>query len=168
MTTAWQTQHRRTAATREVLTRLERSRDGELPWEEVPAAVEAFGQPSALLRALQQTWFTRLTAALDLAMEQAGGPDPVETVQIAWYDLAWRYPGLRRVLDRHQDHAAVAPGQTQEHRMLAVFAGLASLDDPAVVAAARGRRLVTAHQAARPSGGWFAHLLGLRPARSVA
>lgn len=167
MTIAWQTQNRRSSTLREVLTRLERARDGVLPWDGVPAAAVAFGDPSELLRTLQQVWFTRLTAALDLATE-TGGSDPVESVQLAWYDLAWRYPGLRRVLDHYQDHAAVAPGRTQEHRMLAAFAGLATLDEPAAIAAARGRRLVTAHQASRPSGGWFASLLGLRPTGSAA
>lgn len=151
MTTAWKTQHRRSAAIREVLTRVERSRDGELPWEAVPAAVAVFEEPGGLLRALQHTWCTRLAAALDLAAD-TGGTDPAESAQFAWYDLAWRYPGLRRVLDRHAAHPEVIPGRTQEHRMLAVFGGRARLDEPATVAAARGRRLV----------------LGLRPAESVA
>lgn len=152
---------------REILTRLERTRDGELPWDDVPGARGVFETPGELLRALQLTWFTRLHAALDTAMD-SGGPDPVETVQLAWYDLAWRYPGLRRVLDRYQDHPAVAPGRTQEHRTLAVFAGLAGLGEPAAVAAARGRRLVNEHQSNRPSRGWAATLLGLRPAGSAA
>jgi hypothetical protein len=165
MTTTWQTQNRRSAAIRETLTRLERTRDGELPWEQ--AARDVFGTPSELLRALQQVWFTRLTAALDQAMED-GGTDPIESVQMAWYELAWRFPGLRRVLDRHRDHAAVSPGRAQEQRMLAISAGLARLDEPAVVAAARGRRLVTAHQEPRPPRGWFANLVGLRPAGSAA
>ena len=135
---------------REVLTRLERTRDGRLPWQEVPGAVEVFGEPGALLRALQLTWFTRLTAALDLAME-AGDSDPVEEVQMAWYDLAWRTPGLRRVLDAHQQDPAVAPGRVQEYRALAVSAGLATLDEPSAIAAARGRQLVTVGQAATPA-----------------
>ena len=135
---------------REVLTRLERTRDGRLPWQEVSGAVEVFGEPGALLRALQLTWFTRLTAALDLAME-AGDSDPVEEVQMAWYDLAWRTPGLRRVLDAHQQDPAVAPGRVQEHRALAVSAGLAKLDEPAAIAAARGRQIVTVGQAAAPA-----------------
>jgi hypothetical protein len=167
MTTAWKTQHRRSDAIHQVLTRLERTRDGELPWENVPAARGGFDTPGELLRALQLTWLTRLTAAVDQAME-AGGTDPVESVQMAWYDLAWRYPGLRRVLDRYEDHPAVVPGRTQEHRMLAVFAGMARLDEPAEIAAARGRRLVGAHRSARPERGWVATLLGLRPVPSVA
>jgi len=167
MTTTWQTQNRRSAAIRETLERLERSRDGELPWEQVPAARDVFGTQSELLRALQQIWFTRLTAALDQAMEY-GGTDPLETAQMAWYELAWRFAGLRRVLDRHRDHAAVSPGRTQEHRMLAISAGLARFDEPAVVAAARGRQLVSAHRAESRSTGWFGLLRGLRSARSVA
>jgi hypothetical protein len=167
MTTGWKTQHRRSAVIRDVLTRLERRRDGELPWEDVPAARGVFATPGELLRALQLSWLTRLGAALDQARE-SGGPDPVESVQMAWYDLAWRQPGLRRVLDRYADHPAVAPGRTQEHRMLAVFAGLARLDEPAAVAAARGRQLVSAHRSTPPERGWVAALLGLRPARSVA
>jgi len=150
MTTAWKTQHRRSTVIREVLTRLERTRDGRLPWQEVSGAVEVFGEPSALLRALQLTWFTRLTAALDLAME-AGASDPIEEVQMAWYDLAWRTPGLRRVLDAHQHDPAVAPGRSQEHRALAVSAGLATLDEPTALAAARGRQLVSIGPAATPA-----------------
>ncbi|HEU0285721.1 MAG TPA: hypothetical protein VFR22_01680 [Nocardioidaceae bacterium] len=150
MTTAWTTQHRRSTVIREVLTRLERTRDGRLPWQEVPGTVEVFGEPGALLRALQLTWFTRLTAALDLAME-AGDSDLVEEVQMAWYDLAWRTPGLRRVLDAHQQDPAVAPGRVQEHRALAVSAGLATLDEPAAIAAACGRQLVSGGQAAAPA-----------------
>ena len=167
MTTAWKTQHRRSAVIRDVLVRLERTRDGRLPWDETSGAAEVFGEPGGLLRALQLAWFTRLTAALDLAMER-GDPDPVESVQMAWYDLAWRYPGLRRLLDDHQHDGAVAPGRLQEHRVLAVSAGLATLDEPPAVAAARGRLLVSAHRSALTSRGWLAALLGLRPTGSAA
>lgn len=148
---------------REVLTRLERTRDGRLPWQEAPGAVEVFGEPGALLRALQLTWFTRLTAALDLAME-AGASDPVEEVQMAWYDLAWRTPGLRRVLDAHQQDPAVAPGRIQEHRALAVSAGLATLDEPTAIAAARGRQLVSIGQAAAlaPASAWGTSVPAMR------
>ena len=167
MTTAWKIQHRRSTAIREVLTRLEHTRDGRLPWPEVPSAVEVFGEPSALLRALQLSWFTRLTAALDLVMEDAN-PNPVEAAQMAWYDLAWRSPGLRRVLDAHQHDPGVAPGRLQEHRVLAVSAGLATLDEPPAIAAAHGRELVTAHRRQPARYGWLAAVLGLRPAGSAA
>lgn len=55
------------------------------------------------------------------------------------------------MLDAHQHDPAVAPGRIQEHRALAVSAGLARLDEPAAIAAARGRQLVGVGQAASES-----------------
>ncbi len=98
---------------------------------------------AAQLRGLQHRWTTMLSARLDQAMEDAGGP-LADAATDAWRLLAADQPVLRGVLDdglRRPDTPADLTDT--EFRMLALAAGLAGLDDPDHRAAARGRELHT-------------------------
>lgn len=97
----------------------------------------------AQLRGLQHRWTTMLSARLDQALEDAGGPLS-DAATGAWRQLAADQPVLRGVLDdglRRLDTPADLADT--EFRMLALTAGLAGLDDPEHRAAALGRELHT-------------------------
>lgn len=134
---AWQTYHQKAATVRDLLARLDAS-DGELPWD--TATAEVFADQSDLLRELHQVWTRRLSARVDQALETGHG-GPVDSVTAAWRELADEMPGLRRVLDSHEGHPALQHSVRTERRLLAVAAGLATLDDPPWAAAAAAARL---------------------------
>lgn len=103
-----------------------------------------FAGRGELLLALQHRWTLLLTARLELAMLDADtGGDRVDAVANAWRELAGAEPVLRRVLDAHLDDAE--PEHTRaveyEHRMLALWSGLAEPTEPAGEAARIGRAL---------------------------
>jgi len=92
------------------------------------------------LLALQRRWVAALSARLDAVLERAGC-DPDEVAR-AWRELAAEHATLRGLLDAGVRRSPVlADAQRAELRMLALAAGLASLDDPADEAAEPGRSL---------------------------
>ena len=135
----WERHHERAAVTRQVLAQLDAAVGADLPWSAPAAAV--FDGPDDLLRALHDIWSRRLLARVDNALELAGALD-VDVVVEAWRRQRDAMPGLRSLLDHHVDHPALARGQLVEHRMLAVAAGLAALDDAWDRSARVGRELV--------------------------
>lgn len=139
MSIAWDTYHRRATALRRVIADLDRSGSSTPPWDDELAAL--FDSPDDLLVALHDLWSRRLAARVDLALEiDEHGPE--ESVALAWREVADELSGVRGVLDRHQDNPALRRSDRQEHRMLAVSAGLATIGDPASRSAAIGARLV--------------------------
>jgi len=92
------------------------------------------------LLALQRRWVAALSARLDAVLELVGC-DPDEVAR-AWRKLAAEHATLRGLLDAGVRRSQVlADAQRAELRMLALAAGLASLDDPAEEAAEPGRSL---------------------------
>ncbi|HEX5861286.1 MAG TPA: hypothetical protein VFY58_05560 [Nocardioides sp.] len=150
MNTAWQTYHRRAGALRQVIADLDRSGSSTPPWDDELAAL--FDGPDDLLVALHDLWSRRLAARVDLALEiDEHGPE--ESVALAWREVADELSGVRRVLDQHGDNPALQRSGRQEHRMLAVSAGLATIGDPASRSAAVGARLVARIRGADRSAG---------------
>ncbi len=150
MSTAWDTYHRRASALRRVIADLDRAGSSTLPWNDELAVV--FDDPDDLLVALHDVWARRLAGRVDLALEideQESG----ESVALAWREVADELPGVRRVLDRQADNPVLRHSASQEHRMLAVAAGDATISDPLSHSAAAGARLVVRIREAEGSSG---------------
>jgi hypothetical protein len=139
MSIAWDTYHRRATALRRVIADLDRSGSSTLQWNDELAVV--FDDPDDLLVALHDVWTRRLAGRVDLALEIDEHESP-ESVALAWREVADELAGVRRVLDRQADHPALRHSRRQEHRMLAVSAGVATIGDPTSHSAAAGERLV--------------------------
>jgi hypothetical protein len=96
----------------------------------------------AQLLGLQHRWTSALSARLDAAVEFAGDRLLTDAVAHAWHEL-----------DAAEDRPVLIGARRVEHRMLALAAGLADLDDPVDVAAHRGRGYRDLIRAALPEPG---------------
>jgi hypothetical protein len=135
----WDAYHRRDAALRAAIAVIDRRRDGRLPWPELDVARDAFDTPTGLLLALQMRWHTRLAGHVDRVL--AGEPlDLRAAVVAAWRAATADLPGVRAVLDTHDDEPALRPARGKELAYLASAAGLADLRAPEAVAIGRELR----------------------------
>ncbi|MGH3736402.1 MAG: hypothetical protein ACRDT6_12395 [Micromonosporaceae bacterium] len=141
MGTAWENYRRRAGVLRQVLARLDDTPGASVRWYDVPGVTEVFADREDLLRELHRVWANRLAARVDLALE-SDHHELAHSVMRAWQEVAAELPALRRVLDHHAGDPAIWYATRREHRMLAVAAGLAILDDPEDHAVAEGVRLV--------------------------
>jgi hypothetical protein len=129
---AWETYRHRAAVLRDVVAGLEQ--DADLPWSATIA--EAYDDRADLLVALHDLWSRRLAARLDLAMELHDIPEA--SIAEAYAAVAAELAPVRRVLDAHAHHPALAHPRANADRMIALAAGLATLADPLAVSASRG------------------------------
>lgn len=139
MSNAWDTYHRRAAALQTVVEDLDAGHATAPRWTADLATV--FDGPADLLVALHDMWTRRLQARVELALE-LGEDLPAECVETAWFEVAAELPGVRRVLDAHADDEALRRNEMNEHRLLAIAAGMVSPADPLEFAARIGERLV--------------------------
>lgn len=167
MGTAWDTYHRRAAALRDVVAELDRTGRTDLPWDDDLAAV--FRDRDDLLVALHDVWSRRLSGRLDMALELHDIPEA--SAAEAWWAVAAELPGVRRLLDAHADHPALAAERAHDLRMLAVAAGLAGLGEPLESSAARGAAFLAGSARRDQPGrrdGWLAERLRRHPPKSAA
>jgi hypothetical protein len=129
---AWETYRRRAAVLRDVVAGFEK--DPELPWTD--AIAEVFADRADLLVALHDLWSRQLAARLDLALELHDIPEA--SIGEAYAAVAAELAPVRRVLDAHAAHPALARPRANADRMIAVAAGVATLDDPITLSAQRG------------------------------
>jgi hypothetical protein len=146
---AWAAYHRQTAVLQEVVARIERNPEGELPWAEVPGVPETFGERDTLLLALQKRWESRVRGQVEMLLEM-GEDDVADEVVHALRDAAAAQPGLRRFLDRYAAHPALQHVVREEKRFLAVNAGLATFDTPTSIAVAAGAALLAEVRVPQP------------------
>lgn len=167
--TAWEAQHQRAAALREVVDALEAG-SPELPWNDDVERV--FGDRAGLLVALHDQWSRHLATRLDLALELHDIPSAA--VAEAWSAVAAQLPAVRRVLDQYAAHPALAGPRARTDRMVAVAAGVASLGDPLSFAAARGAAFLASARTAdvrivpARRDGWLRERLSFRPLKASA
>jgi hypothetical protein len=133
---SWERVHADSASLREVIAAL----DAGLPLPE--GSIGSFGDRDELLVALHGVWARRLNGRIDVALE-TDDRGLADCVGRAWLSTADDLPGVRRVLDEHADVPALQHVLRNEHRAVAVAAGLATFDDHPVKSAAAGARLVS-------------------------
>ena len=150
MSIAWDTYRSRATALRRAIADLDRSGSPTLPWNDELAA--AFDDPDDLLVALHDVWTRRLEGRVDLALE-IDEHESWQSVALAWREVADELSGVRRVLDGQADNPVVRHSRRQEHRLLAVAAGIATISDPLSHSAAAGERLVARIRAADRASG---------------
>jgi len=140
----WTSFHRRGEVLRDVIAAADQRRDGTLPLD-IDGVWATFDDELELLGALQLKWHTRLAGRID--REQMNQPMDLRAAVVrAWQRNAEDLPGIRAILDEHRAHPrdeATAEIMTRsaakEHMLLAVMAGLASVQDER--AAAVGARI---------------------------
>jgi hypothetical protein len=149
---AWADVHARSAALREIVTRLDAGES--LPQDPAndPATAGAFADADDLLRALHETWSRRLQGRIDLALE-TDDHRLDESVARAWVASVDDLPGVRRVLDEHADEPALRQLERTEHRAVAVAAGLATFGDPIAHSATAGAQFVASLRGRRTEAG---------------
>lgn len=147
-TPGWDSVHRRTAALRDVVARLDR--DDELAWD-----VEVFPERADVLVALHDVWSRRLLGRVDMALELQDPPE--DAVAEAWRAVAADLRGVRRLLDDVRDHPALAAHERSEHRMIAVAVGRATLADPPSYSARQGHEFVARLRAQERGSGNSRH-----------
>ncbi|MGH3495941.1 MAG: hypothetical protein ACRDP1_00550 [Nocardioidaceae bacterium] len=127
----WDAYHRRDDILRRLDEVADRHRDGRLPWNEIDAA-SVFDSTSDLLLAVQMRWHTRLSGRIDRELMN----DPMDlrsAIARAWRHAAADLPGMRAILDAHDDVPALGKARDKELGYLASAAGLAAMDDPDAV-----------------------------------
>lgn len=156
-TPSWARLHAQTASLREITAALD---DGcPLP----DTAAGAFTDRDDVLLALHGVWSRRLNGRIDVALE-TDDAELSESVARAWLDTAGDLPGIRRTLDEYAEEPALEHGMRNEHRAVAVAAGLATFDDRLASSSAAGARFVASLRR-RPAAPvarvrWWRRILG--------
>ncbi len=130
--------HRRGPVLRAVVQAVDRRCDGVLPTD-LPGVAEVFRDDLDLIGALQLRWHTRLSGAIEQALQHDHG-DPEAAVRAAWRRTAEALPGVRAILDARiaqpadeTERAALATAARKDRELLAAMAGLAAPGDPRAV-----------------------------------
>ncbi|GAA2339593.1 hypothetical protein GCM10009854_14990 [Saccharopolyspora halophila] len=147
---SWNTYYQRKHAIAEVLDNARR--DPRSALDTIPNPFTGAGE---LLAALHYKWMQQLNGRVEVALadtEHSPHGDRVEAVTTAWRRTAATNPALRDVLEHHAEHPVLRAANAQQHRMLALAAGLAEQHEDE-------------HDIARV-GQAFLHLLRATPAQA--
>jgi hypothetical protein len=115
------TRRRQQVAVSQMIEAAQRSGDHTAPWRSTPAVWEFFSDEADVLRHLQQTWRNALAGAVYVAIE-AGEGDLQADVSKAYATVCQRHAGLRKVLEAHADHPAIASAMRKEKALLTSLA----------------------------------------------
>lgn len=116
---------RRHVALAEMVAQAAHSGELDAPWHRFPAIWEHFRDEAEILRELHQDWRTAFAGAVYVAIEQGEG-DLQQDVLTAYRSLQRRYAGIRRLLEHHADHPAIAAAMRKERALLSSFSILSS------------------------------------------
>ncbi len=103
----------------------------EAPWRFTPHVWQHFRSEADILCQLQRQWRTALAGAIYVAIEQGEG-DLRSDVSAAFEKVKRKHQGLRKVLEAHADHPAIAAAMRKERSLLG---DLVDLTDGATQAA---------------------------------
>lgn len=101
------------------------------PWHATPDVWHHFRTEGDILCQLQRRWRTALAGEIYVAIE-AGDGDLHSDVMKAFSKVLRKHRGIRRILEEHADHPAIAAAMRKEKSLLSAFVGTA---DGAVQAA---------------------------------
>jgi hypothetical protein len=93
------------------------------PWHSTPQVWQHFRDEGEILCRLQRQWRTALAGAIYVAIE-AGDGDLQADVTRAFEKVQRKHHGLRRILETHADHPAIAHAMRKERSLLAGLVGL--------------------------------------------
>lgn len=99
------------------------------PWHSTPQIWQHFRDEGEILRRLQRQWRTALAGAVYVAIE-AGDGDLQADVTRAFEKVQRKHHGLRRILESHADHPAIAHAMRKERSLLAGLVGLTAGGTP--------------------------------------
>ena len=107
----------------------EAAREGsfEAPWRFTPEVWSHFRSEADILCHLQRHWRTALAGAIYVAIEQGDG-NLERDVRRAFEKVERKHQGLRRVLEAHADHPAIASAMRKEKALLTSLAVAAGAD----------------------------------------
>jgi hypothetical protein len=112
-----QTRRRQQTAVSQLIETAQRTGSYTAPWRSVPGVWEFFSDEADLLRHLQQTWRNALAGAVYVAIE-AGDGDLQADVTRAFATVTKRHGGLRKILEAHAVHPAIAAAMRKEQALL--------------------------------------------------
>ncbi len=116
------TRRRRHTVLAEMIETAARTGDFDAPWRSTPEVFAFFHDEAEILRDLQQEWRTILAGAVYVAID-AGHGDLEADVLAAFLSVQRRHAGLRRILETHAAHPAIAAAMRKEQALLSRFVG---------------------------------------------
>ena len=94
------------------------------PWHFTPEVWQHFRDEAEILCHLQRQWRTALAGEIYVAIERGDG-DLRSDVTSAFEKVQRKHHGLRRILEAHADHPAIASAMRKERALLSAFLGTA-------------------------------------------
>ena len=99
------------------------------------------GDRDELLVALHDHWSRQLFSRIDVALE-LGADSPATSVSVAWRSALRDQPGVHALLEAEANNPELRASRRSLHASVAVAAGLATFDDPALLSARVGERFL--------------------------
>ncbi|CAA9362024.1 MAG: hypothetical protein AVDCRST_MAG47-280 [uncultured Nocardioidaceae bacterium] len=123
------TRRRSDAALLEMIENAARWGSFDSPWHSTPQVWQHFRDEGEILCQLQRQWRTALAGAIYVAIE-AGDGDLRADVTRAFEKVQRKHHGLRKILEAHSDHPAIAASMRKERALLSSFVGLSTGGTP--------------------------------------
>ena len=117
------------AALSEMIENAVRWNSFDSPWHSTPQVWQHFRDEGEILCQLQRQWRTALAGAVYVAIE-AGDGDLRADVTRAFEKVERKHFGLRKILEAHADHPAIAHAMRKEQSLLAGLVGLSTGGTP--------------------------------------
>ena len=123
------TRRRSDAALLEMIENAARWDSYDSPWHSTPQVWQHFSNEGEILSQLQSQWRTALAGAIYVAIE-AGQGDLHADVTRAFQKVQRKHGALRKILETHADHPAIAGAMRKERSLLSAFLGTPTGNTP--------------------------------------